>query len=60
MSSDRKSRDNKVSELIDELNRNCIKCGYFVEATETCNMFKARPPARVIAYGCPEYDFIPF
>ena len=33
----------------------CLTCAHFDEATETCALAKARPPARVIAYGCPQY-----
>lgn len=42
--------------------RTCITCMKFVENTEHCSQFGARPPARVIAYGCPAYenDEIPF
>lgn len=54
------SRDAKVSELIEELKKSCLTCGHFVEKTETCSLYNMRPPARVIAFGCPAYDFIPF
>ena len=42
--------------------RTCITCEHFIENTEHCTVFGARPPARVIAYGCPKYsnDEIPF
>lgn len=55
--------------------RNCLTCTNFVEHgypnnangpgfnTETCRKYGARPPARVIAYGCPSWfneDEIPF
>ena len=36
--------------------RTCITCMHFIENTEHCTVFGARPPARVIAYGCPKYD----
>jgi predicted component of type VI protein secretion system len=38
----------------------CLNCLNFDEATETCALAKARPPARVIAYGCPSFDSLPF
>jgi hypothetical protein len=38
----------------------CMTCLYFDETSETCTMFNARPPARVIAYGCPSHDPLPF
>lgn len=34
----------------------CISCIYFNEPNELCDKFKARPPARVIAFGCAEYS----
>jgi len=43
--------------------RSCINCANFDEPTEQCRKYKQRPPARVIALGCPEYedeDVIPF
>lgn len=33
----------------------CISCVSFRESDEVCLMYKRRPPARVIAYGCPAY-----
>lgn len=35
----------------------------YVQPEEFCNRFNGRPPARIIAYGCPSYthnDEIPF
>lgn len=41
--------------------RNCLTCRHFVEAMETCGEFNARPPARIIAYGCEKHsNEIPF
>ncbi len=41
--------------------RNCLTCTYFVEHMEMCERFNARPPARIIAYGCEKHsDEIPF
>lgn len=36
--------------------KNCINCNRFDQQKEICKKFNARPPARVIAYGCPEHD----
>lgn len=37
--------------------RTCITCMHFSEKTERCaKNGQQRPPARVIAYGCPDYD----
>ena len=33
----------------------CPNCFHFVEASETCLLATARPPARVIAFGCPSF-----
>lgn len=38
----------------------CMTCLYFDEQTEMCTRYNARPPARVIAYGCPDHDSLPF
>ena len=40
---------------------NCLNCLHFDEDTEICSLGKSRPPARVIAEGCPSWDIdIPF
>lgn len=43
--------------------RSCLSCTKFSEIKELCGKFDLRPPARVIAFGCPHYednDDIPF
>lgn len=36
--------------------RSCINCEHFDELNgEICKLAKARPPARVIAYGCEQW-----
>jgi len=35
--------------------KTCITCSEFTEETEICKKFKARPPARVIAFGCSSF-----
>lgn len=32
--------------------RSCLNCDSFRQETETCALFKARPPARVIVFSC--------
>lgn len=36
--------------------RNCINCRYFTENTSYCKKWDARPPARVICFGCDSHD----
>lgn len=38
------------------LTQTCLNCTKFDEPSEVCKKFSARPPARVIAYGCDDYD----
>lgn len=55
----RLTRQMHVSGLI----HSCLTCAHFEEGTETCNVVTPplRPPARVIAYGCPSWmDPVPF
>lgn len=33
----------------------CLSCVHFNEPTEICGVYNQRPPARVIANGCPAY-----
>lgn len=42
--------------------RSCLNCAHWSgEPSEICNLFVARPPARVIVTGCDEHtDNIPF
>ena len=43
--------------------QNCLNCKYFKEADEQCSLYKARPPAKIIAYGCDSHldiEQIPF
>ena len=32
--------------------RNCLNCEHFTEDQEYCRLWKAKPPARTICYGC--------
>lgn len=41
----------------------CVRCLSFDHEKEICRVAKARPPAKVIAYGCPQFeseDTIPY
>jgi hypothetical protein len=33
----------------------CVNCDHFDEPSEQCRLANARPPARVIAFGCSSY-----
>ncbi len=53
----------KLIEQTDPIYKSCINCDNFNEPTEQCKIYKTRPPARVICFGCPEWsdkDEIPF
>ncbi len=39
----------------DTLHVSCISCVHFRHKEEVCNLYKQRPPAKVIAAGCPQY-----
>ena len=41
-----------------DLMRSCLTCQHFDETRELCKPAQMRPPARVIANGCPKYDDI--
>ena len=42
--------------------RTCLTCDHFRETKgEVCGLYNQRPPARIIAFGCPSYENeIPF
>lgn len=47
----------------DPIYKSCLNCDNFNEQMELCKLVNQRPPARVIAYGCPKWsdkDEIPF
>lgn len=60
----------RIAKAVDEAvtmtggnNKSCLNCSHFDEKAELCVKFQQRPPARVIAFACPEYedcDEIPF
>jgi hypothetical protein len=63
----RASLDNIISNLLEDVDpiyKSCLTCINFSEQREGCSLANyQRPPARVIAYGCPQWedvDEIPF
>jgi hypothetical protein len=43
--------------------QSCISCNNFQQSKEICMLANARPPAKIIAFGCERYsdiDDIPF
>lgn len=45
--------------ITDERNypfKNCLNCIHFTEGLEYCKLWKAKPPARIIAYSCPQHE----
>lgn len=51
-----------VTDAVDEivkaelpLQRSCLDCAHFDEPSERCKVADARPPARVIAFGCERF-----
>jgi Fe-S-cluster containining protein len=50
-----------IIKVLDNNLRSCLNCINFDEANELCNIYKQRPPARIIAKGCEQwFDDIPF
>lgn len=50
----------RVAFAIRDARRTCLTCSYFHHTSEHCELAAARPPARVIAWGCDKHDYIPF
>jgi hypothetical protein len=46
--------------IVDAL-QTCVNCQHFDEGVEVCKLAGQRPPARVIAHGCPSHaPAVPF
>lgn len=50
----------EVARAVTDNMSTCLNCLHFDEPSETCTLWKSRPPARVIAHGCPDFDSLPF
>lgn len=49
----------KAIETTKPIYRSCVNCEHFNELNgEQCKLAKARPPARIIAYGCERWEDI--
>lgn len=58
---------NKLAEaaakICNEGRRTCVNCLHFDDHAEVCTFYtpQMRPPAKVIAFGCKEFqDYVPF
>lgn len=50
-----------LSKMILRNCKTCINCDHFITINERCGLVNERPPARVIAFGCPKFEEgIPF
>lgn len=50
-----------IAQAIENATRTCITCDHWQKPTELCALYGKRPPAHVIAFGCPAYENeIPF
>lgn len=38
----------------------CPNCLHWNNESETCTLYLAKPPAKVIAFGCVKFDDMPF
>lgn len=56
----RLAASNAVEHIIKDnpIYQNCLNCLHFNEEKEICKLYYLRPPAKVIAYGCPLWEDI--
>ena len=47
-----------LQNLDQPLYKSCLNCLLFNERAELCNKYNQRPPARIIAYGCKDWEDI--
>jgi len=47
---------NAIRALDQPLYRSCLNCMKFNEKAELCALCNQRPPAKVIAYGCDQWE----
>lgn len=50
----------RVAETIRASVPTCVQCSHWHEKDELCGLWLARPPAKVIAFGCEKYEHMPF
>lgn len=48
----------RIADELYNATKSCLTCQYFNEQRELCGRYpeRGRPPARVVAFGCPEYE----
>jgi hypothetical protein len=50
-----------IEQALRAATKTCMTCDHFRQVDEICQKYNMRPPAKVIAFGCPAYeDEIPF
>lgn len=50
-----------ISQVLYSMTKTCLTCDHFNEPQEQCTLYKQRPPAKIIAFGCPSYvNEVPF
>lgn len=47
-----------LGKAVNDGRRTCVHCGYFDQPSEVCTFYvpASRPPAKVIAFGCPSFE----
>jgi hypothetical protein len=51
----------QIERALDRERTTCVNCIHFDSQHGVCNANnRLRPPAHIIAYGCPRHDTIPF
>lgn len=46
----------ELAETLTQATKCCITCEHFDLPREVCTKYARRPPAKIIAYGCPDYS----
>lgn len=55
MNLDERATQILLTEALKAARESCLNCVSWRKQNETCIQFNARPPAHVIAFGCPSF-----